>query len=236
MIGAFGIMTGSFGSTIVVRDQTLDATGQLGCEVAYSAEYNPLAESNWRSFVEAMRDAGVELFELVGEPENMAALQEAMQTVGFFPSMTILQTNFYDRVYLELAGDVAQNTFIRTGYVPFEMASENKATQDYLDLMAQYNPSGKVAQLGTQGISSWLLFAQAATECGADLTRVCLVEQFGSFTEWTGGGLHAPTNPAENLPTPCFLVLEMTPDAFVYDEALTAPTDGLFNCDDANLV
>ena len=34
--------------------------------------------------------------------------------------------------------------------------------------MEQYNPDGKVAGLGVQALSSYLLFAQAATECGSD--------------------------------------------------------------------
>lgn len=232
----FGVMTSTFGATITVRDQTVQAVEQLGDSVVYSGTYNPLGESNWRPFVEQMRDAGVRVFEFIGEPENLANLQSAMETVGYFPDVTIQQTNFYDRRFIELAGDIAQNTYIRSAYHPYELADENPATADYLELMERYNPDGKVALLGTQSISAFLLFAQAATACGSELTRTCLIEEAGSVTAWTGGGLHAETNPAENTPPVCGLILRVTPDGFAYDEAFTSPNEGLFNCDPANVV
>lgn len=236
LAGGFGIMTSTFGATITVRDMSVEAVEQLGYTVVYSGEYNTLGESNWRPFVEQMRDAGVRVFEFVGEPENLANLQSAMDEVGYFPDVTILQTNFYDTRYIDLAGDIAQGTFIRSAYTPFEMADDNPATADFLELMDRYNPDGKVAQLGTQGVSAFLLFAQAATACGSELTRACLLEQVGSVTEWTGGGLHARTNPAENVPPDCFLLVEVTADGFRYDEGFTAPNEGLFNCDPAHVL
>jgi ABC-type branched-subunit amino acid transport system substrate-binding protein len=235
-VDAFGIMTSTFGATVTTRDQSVAAVEQLGYTVVYSGTYNPQGESNWRPFVEQMRDAGVEVFEFIGEPENLSNLLSAMDTVGYFPEIIIEQTNMYDERLVELAGDFAQNVFIRSAYTPFELADQNPATADYLELMERYNPGGKVAQLGTQGISAFLLFAQSATACGADLTRACLMEQAESVTEWTGGGLHAPTSPGENIAPDCGLIIALTPDGFVYDEEFTAPNEGLFNCDPENVV
>ena len=92
------------------------------------------------------------------------------------------------------------------------MAADNKATQDYLDLMEQYNPDGKVALLGVQGISSWLLFATAAAACGSELTADCLLEHAGAVKDWTGGGLHARQTPGNTVPSPCFLILGLDDD------------------------
>ena len=122
------------------------------------------------------------------------------------------------------------------GFVPFEKASENKATQDYLDIMKQYNPSGKVAALGLQAASSFLLFAKAATDCGANLTRTCLMDKAKAVTSWTGGGLHGESSPGTNTPTSCFLVMKASASGFEYDQAATAPTKGLFNCDPSNTI
>ena len=99
-----------------------------------------------------------------------------MDTAGWEPDVLMLSANFYDANYAEEAGDIAPNLYIQSQFHPFELADDNKATQDYLDLMEQYNPDGKVAGLGVQALSSYLLFAQAATECGSDLTAECLLE------------------------------------------------------------
>jgi hypothetical protein len=159
-----------------------------------------------------------------------------MDTAGWFPALTLQNTNFYDQKYADEGGPYAQNTFIRTAFFPLEKADESKATQDYLDLMAQYNPSGKIAQLGVQGLSGWLLFATAAAECGSELTRQCVLDKAGAVTEWTGGGLHAVTNPSTNTPSDCVAVLEVTADGFQYDEDFTKPNDGIYYCDPANLI
>lgn len=234
-IDRMGIITSSFGSVVDVRDDTVAAATQLGYDVVYSEEYDSLGESNWRPFAEAMRDADVQVFDFVGEPTYLGQLIVALDEIDYFPRYILLNANFYDRTFLETSGAIAQNTFVRLQFTPLELADENPATADYLALMDEYNPGGKVALLGMQALSSLLLFAQSVDACGADLTRECVLEEAGSVTEWTAGGLHAPQNPAENRPANCFAAIAMTADGFVVDEELTQANEGLFNCDPANL-
>lgn len=236
LINRYGIMTSTFGSVLLVRDTSVEAATNAGYEVVYNREYSAGGEPNWRPFVEEMQSAGVQILEFVGEPENFAQLQEAMQLVGYFPQISLQSANFYDENYFSLVGSFAQGVEIRTQYTPFEMADTNPATADYLELMERYNPDGKVAGLGAQAVSAWLLFAQSATACGAELTRQCLLQQAGQVTEWTGGGMHAPQNPAENMPSACFALLQLTSDGFVVDEELTNANEGIFNCEEDNLV
>ena len=106
---------------------------------------------------------------------------------------------------------------------------------DYLDLMKQFNPDGKVASLGAQATSSFLLFAKAATECGANLTRTCLLDKAKAVTSWTGGGMHAETNPGGNIGATCFILMKASASGFTYDEAATKPNKGRYNCDPKNL-
>ena len=68
-----------------------------------------------------------------------------MDTAGWYPDVILLSTNFYDDKYAEEGGAIAGNLYIQSAFYPFELADDNKATQDYLDLMEQYNPDGKVA-------------------------------------------------------------------------------------------
>ena len=170
------------------------------------------------------------------EPQYLAAIQEAMALVGFYPEVIMVGTNIYDTTYLENVGDNTQNTLIRTAYTPFELADENPATADYLELMQRYNPDGKLAQLGAQAVSAYLLFAQAASECGADLTRTCLIENAETVTSWTGGGLHAETHPGNSEAGECFAFIAVTPGAFTLDTELTQPNEGIFNCSPENVI
>lgn len=234
VIDRMGIITASFGSVIDVRNDTVAAAEELGFEVVYSGEYDSLGESNWRPFAEAIRDADVQVFDFVGEPTYLGQLLIELDNIGYYPKYIVLNANFYDTNFLETSAEVAQNLTVRLQFTPLELADENPATADYLTLLEEFNPDGKAALLGMQALSSLLLFAQSAAACGADLTRECVLEQARTVTEWTGGGLHAPQNPAEDVPSSCFLSIAMTPDGFVIDEDLTQATDGIFNCDDDN--
>ena len=71
--------------------------------------------------------------------------------------------------------------------------------QSYIDMMATYNPDGKIAGLGLQATSALLLFATAAKACleanGNVLERECVLAEGLKISSWTGGGLHTETNP-----------------------------------------
>ncbi|MGZ6925543.1 MAG: ABC transporter substrate-binding protein [Acidimicrobiia bacterium] len=126
-----------------------------------------------------------------------------------------------------------RDTYIVTTFPPFEQAKSNPATQQYLDLFQQYLPNGKAkALLGAQGCSAWLLFAQAAKQCGADLTRRCVYDNVKKVHQWTGGGLHAQTDPGAGTPSDCVALLVASPKAFKLVDVKA--NTGLYNCRPSN--
>jgi len=210
-----GLVYADLDSVVYQRNRIADAIDQVGGEVVYDARHNILGESNWAPFAAAIQEAGVEFFQFVGEGENFALLLQAMDEVGYRPEVMLVETNFYDETFLDAAGPAADGVYIRTGFTPFEEAADNPATQQYLDLMEAQG--GRVAQLGMQAMSAWALFAQAARDCdrAGDLTRSCVLEAAASVTDWTGGGLHAPSAPGENGGSACTMTLQVQDGAFV---------------------
>jgi len=232
----YGVLAGNVTTTQSARDQDIEGVEDAGGAVVYSAEFDVVGgESNWAPFIDDMKSKGVRAFELVGEPVYLEQIQSTMATAGFFPDVTIVNTNFYDSKFVEEGGANAKNTYIRSAFFPLELKDENPATADFLDLMKQFNPSGKIAQLGLQGMSAWLLFAQAASACGSQLTAQCLLDK-AKVATWTGGGLHAATSPGANTPSSCFLLITVKDSKFAYDEKDTQPNQGKFNCADSNVV
>ncbi|OWY59869.1 hypothetical protein B7486_72255, partial [cyanobacterium TDX16] len=199
---------------------------------------NILGEANWAPFASSLRDDDVSYLTFVGEGENMANLQLAMADLGYEPEVMQVEANLYDPNYLEAAGDAADGTFVRTALWPFEEAADNPtgATQQYIDLIEARD--GKVAGLGAQSFSAWLLFSQLAGECDVegDLTRDCILEKGSEVSEWTGGGLHAPANPGQNSGTACFIALQVQDGEFVrYEPASIDGGEAGYNCADDNL-
>jgi hypothetical protein len=227
-----GVVYADLQTLILQRDKEKAAFSQVGVEWVSEAAYNILGEANWAPFAVDIEGDEVSFLRFIGEGENLAQLQQALTESGYTPDVTFQGANFYDEQYLAAAGDTAEGTYVETVFWPFEEAAENPATQQYLDLLEAQG--GKVALLGAQSMSGWLLFATAAGDCDREgtLTRSCVLDKTSQVTEWTGGGLHAPTNPAQNEPSSCQILLRVEGGAFVRD----APTDEDFACDDAYVV
>ncbi|MDZ7676424.1 MAG: ABC transporter substrate-binding protein [Acidimicrobiales bacterium] len=229
---ATGFIYGDLQTLVTVYERYAEGWENAGHTVVHAEPYNSIAgESNWQPFVIGLQDDGVEFLNFVGEGQNLALLQRAMAEVGYSPEVTLQETNFYDEEYLAAAGDAADGTFIRSVLWPFFEADENPATQRYIDTVEAID--GKIATLGAQSTSAWLLFAQAVKECDLanELSRSCVLETAAAVSDWDAGGLHAPTNPSENVASECVVVLQVVEGEFTR----WAPDDGYY-CDEENVV
>jgi hypothetical protein len=183
-----------------------------------------------------MRNNGVKGLYWVGEPTNLSKFLSEAASLGVTFEWVLTDANHYDAQVTSI-GDQADGTYVRTAFYPFldpDAAQENEATAQYLELIDRYDPGGKIANLGAQGLSSWLLFAKAANECGAELTRDCVWEKAQEITEWTGGGLHAPQNLQTGEASNCYALLKVEGGQFVLDDGIN-PDTRIWNCADGNV-
>jgi len=214
------VVYGDTGSIVTTAQQDMESMRQLGdITIVDEITYRTLGESNWAPLAQRLKDNNVGFMTFVGQPANLVSLLRSMNEIGYRPPLIVQQTNFYDEVLTEGAGDLADGVFVRTSYTPFEEADESPAMAKYLANMAKYNPNGKIAGLGVQATSAYLLFVTSANTCLDDgdgvLTRECVLAAAKAITAWDGGGLHAPGNPAENLGANCEMMLRIDGGAFV---------------------
>lgn len=233
----FGVLWVDITGVSTAHDQVTEAVEAEGFEVVYDQTYAASGETGWRTFVQNMRDQGVQVVELIGEPENEAALVNAMATEGWSPEVVTMQPNMIDKKFEdEAAANAPEAAYARSAFPPFD-TTDVPAMADYLELMETYNPEGKYpAGLGAQALSGWLLFAKSAVECGADISRQCVLDNATNTSDWTAGGLHAPTNPAGEEAPSCGVILRFTSEGWVYDEEATDPNEGIYNCSDDNIL
>jgi hypothetical protein len=145
--------------------------------------------------------------------------------------------NHYDQQLVDLAGTAldAVPVYVQVSIAPFEGAAPSSATGQYLAAFDEYKPDGKShTNLGVTAWSSWLLFAQAAKSCGNELTRTCFYEAAKKIHEWTGGGLHARSDPGAGDSTECLAVVKATPKGFVLVKD-TRPNEGIYHCSPKNI-
>ncbi len=236
-IDKIGVLAGSVPTTITVAARDSEAIKKLGWKIVYKAQYNSVGEPTWRPFAEAIKTAGVKGLVWVGDPGILGSVTKALADIGYKLDFISADPNHYDNLLLTEAGGTADGTYIRGVFYPFlddASAKGNAATVEYRKILKQYVPKGKIAYLGVQGFSAWLLWAQAATACGADLTRDCVWAQLAKVKSWTGGGLSAPQDVADHTPGDCFSLEEVQNGAFVLADI--QPNQGIYHCDPSDVV
>jgi ABC-type branched-subunit amino acid transport system substrate-binding protein len=226
-------LVGAFAATQESRDRAIAASEQFGWNwVSKTIEYNPVGEADWTPFVKQIQDSGAGVMYWSGTClPNLQLYMQAAQANGLdIPVLT--EANHYASVCAEANTDGAMdNVYVRVATIPFEEADVNQPTQDYLDLISQYG--GKTSLLATSTVSSFLLWAQAASDCGASLTRECTIENLKGIHSWTGHGLHAESDPGGNHPASCSALLKLDGTKYV---RVVPEERGTFECEDGWVV
>ncbi len=237
-ISKFGAITGNLPALQLTVGQYRTAAEILGWTEVFYQQYNAAGESTWTPYAADIKGAGVRLLAYSGEPENLALLVKALANTGAELDGVIATPNAYDQKLIVSAGAALDKIPVYLGIstIPFENAASSPPMQEFLALFEKYLPKGRSnTLLALNSMSAWLLFAHAATECGAELTRRCVYENSKKPMSWDAGGLFAPTDVKGGYGgSKCFVSVRATSKGFVVEK--WRATTGVFNCDDKNVM
>ncbi len=194
----------------------------LGCPQLFNIQGEP----DYKPFIQKLKTCGAQVVYYLGAAEpNLQNILDAAAQLDYHP-IWLSELNIYDRAMAEwnTAGN-GDNVYVRSAFVPVEEASVNRAVNDYVRIVRA--DGGDVSVLGEEATSSFLLWAAAARSCGSELTRTCVLHALSNVHQWTGGGLHATTDPGSNLPPTCGMALKL--DGTRWIQAMPA-TIGTFDC------
>jgi hypothetical protein len=203
----------------------------LKCDQIYAIG----GESDWKPIASALKTCGVQVVDWVGSPDpNMENLLNAAKQVGFEPKAWVTDPNQYTTSFATWNGQnggAGNNVYVRMTGVPFEYAAQAPAVKQDMALLAQSH--GTIGLLGEQSASAFLLWATGVKACGSNVTAACVLDSAAKQQNWTGGGLHVPTDPGANQATKCGMLLKLDGAKWVKVE----PTGNqLFDCKDEYLV
>ena len=193
---------------------------------------NYMGEPNYLPFAQRLKACGAKIFYITNSPGPVVeGIISALAQVGD-KALFVMQHNGYDENFAKWnTAGYADNVYVESEFQPMENASVVPAVQQYLDILKA--SGGKTGLLGMAAASSFLLWATAAKACGSTLTRQCMIDKLSAVHEWTGGGLHAPTDPGGNQLADCDMTLKMTGTSW----AQVYPAEqGKFDCDAKYLV
>lgn len=210
-------------------ERIIESWGAVGYDFI-SVQDTGIFQESYAAEAREMKGAGVRFVTMVSETGEGAKLLRDMRAQGFTPDAVIFGAQYYDPVLLTEPG--AEGVFVEMNTIPFEEADEVPAMRQYLDAYEATGTGTAPTGLGVQAFSAGLLFARAASNAGADLTRETLVAEVKKIDEWDGGGLHFLTNPGSRERTGCFLVMQIKDGKF---ERFFPEEPGTFECADENI-
>jgi ABC-type branched-subunit amino acid transport system substrate-binding protein len=218
-----------FPATIESKDRFEGAAEQFGWEfLECSQSYAISGESGWAALVQRLKGCGAEAVYFTGAADpNLKNLLDAAAQADYEPIWVVLGNLYEESFSAWNQNGNADNVYLATSVIPFEQ-TDNPATAQYVELVE--GSGGDISVLGAQAASAFLLWATAVQGCGDDVTRECVVAELEDTTAWTGGGLHAETNPGGNLPAECGMTLRLQGTEFVQWSPEELST---FDCDPA---
>jgi hypothetical protein len=202
----------------------------------------PTSVENWTPYVEQYQQKGAQAL-WPADSGNFTPFAQAMTTAGYKPAFILLGVQFANN---QTDQAVAANpdlppVYVETSWWPLAQASQNPSTEELVTTMHKYAKGDSIDFDDEEGAEAWLLWAQSASACGANLTVNCVLNHAAATKNWDAGGIEAPiaklTLSNENpQPSPCFAILHLTAKGIVYDKKLTAPTQSIWNCNPKNVV
>jgi hypothetical protein len=226
------VMFANFAATQDTKDKYLSTYPPLGYEfLDCPQEYSIAGEDDWKPFVQTLKDCGAEILFFVGSPApNFQNFLVAANQLDYHPIYG-LEGNFYDQQFMSWNTEgVGDNSYVRMSTLPFEATDKSKALQDYRSIVE--GAGGDISLLGANAANAFLLWATAADACGAELTRQCVMDELAQVHEWNGGGLAGTSDPGNNMPSECEVVMKLEGTAWVQ---VWPETLGELECDPDNV-
>ncbi len=151
-----------------------------------------VSEFNYRPYVQAMQDAGVEYVQFLGAYQQAERLAKAMQEQGFKPMNFVLDPTGYDPRYVQSGGAAVEGTRIFINLAMFEEARSNPEMALYQQWLQQVKPGATPTFFGVFSWSAARLFVEQSIALGGRLTRQTLVDSVKRVDNWTSNGIHSP--------------------------------------------
>jgi ABC-type branched-subunit amino acid transport system substrate-binding protein len=140
---------------------------------------------------------------------------------------------YHAKVFTE-AGQAVDGTYMQLAFLPFEETKANAMTKNFV----KYVGKDKLSGFASWGFTAGLEFQQAMQELVSKngvngVTRANLLTALKSLTNFNAGGMVAPVNIAEKVPTKCFMLEQYKGGKWL---RVFPKKAGTFDCNKSNAV
>jgi len=166
-------------------------------------------DNNYENYVVAMKGdcptskGPVGVFTTMENNANIK-LAIAMKDQEFHPAVFGPTFTSYLPSFIEQAQGATEGAYMAMPQIPFERLAQPTSTwtpgtyelKRYIDTLNHYNPRHRPpGSFGAPGWGAAALFFQMTAQCGADLTRACILHSLDTTPPFSAGGFLSPTLP-----------------------------------------
>ncbi len=208
---------------------------KVGYKVIYDNTY-AVTQTDFTQNVIQMKSAGVKILFIDQMPENYASsVLKALGQQNFHPQVVLGAATYSSALVAGSGGPAAvdgsylsQNSSLYLG----QDASAIPAVGTFLHWVNVASPGFKTDLFTMYGWLSAELFAQALKNAGSKPSRGSLLQALSKVTEFDGGHIVAPTNPAAKTTSNCYLEAIVVNGDFqrIDDPPVNGSTNG-YRCD-----
>ena len=196
-------------ATVAIEHAYESAMKSVGFKIIYDRGAAAF-ETNFVPDIFRMKHDGVQMFVGLELPDTLAAtLVKQMRQQNFAPIN--IEGEAYSGQLLSLAGSAANHMYIYQDYALYVGADAKTvpAVKLFVKWMKKIDPHPAFAVESVFGWTSAELFADALKQAGNPPTRAGLVAALNKITAFNSGGLIPLSDPAQNIPTNCFLLAQV---------------------------
>ena len=192
----------------------IKAWSSVGFKFIYQKEVQVL-QASYASFVNDMKNMGVQYVTFVGDFQNIIRLQKSMKQQSFFPKVRDWDSVAYSPQYLQTDPQSVEGSFVFVNTAMIEEANSNPEMKLYTDWLKRAAPGAVPDYFGIYAWSAYRLFQKVATSIGPNITRAKVLAALKATTTWNDYGMHGPQQIGKKLPTVCTLYMQVKNDKFV---------------------
>ena len=194
-------------STVAAETAVENAMKSVGFQIVYDHGVGPF-DTNFLPDIISMKNKGVKLFFSTELPDNYAATLAKQFQQQNFKALNI-EGAAYSAQLLKLAGSAANNMLIEQGYVLYLGQDATPIVKLFNKWMNKVSSHPNFEIESIYGWASAQLFADALKQAGNPPTRSGLIAALNKITLFNAGGLVPPSNPAQAIPSGCFLLAQV---------------------------
>jgi hypothetical protein len=236
--GGVGIGSSTLASLIPQGKRIQESLQQNNIKVT-ALQQQPVAVDNYRPYMEQFKNAGTVGYDQING-QDITTIYQAAKNIGWNPAFVLYSVQYYLDANVQAAKALGTfpNTYIGFSHLAFEMDNSKYPVLGQIKSILNASISKpRFTDFTASSMSAWALFAKEATACGSNLTMECVIGKASAEKNWDAGGLYAPASldPVHPQVNKCWLLINLTTSGWQYDQKVTDPTDGPFNCDPKNV-